>query len=101
MSKSYEIRTLKDIYDNVPTDRVDICFQEIHSAIRSAMLTRDLIKDMMAAEGEAVEDINSIMVYPEVTTWVDDDKGEVGFTLNSAENQESLLSVNVKKEGAE
>lgn len=98
MSKSYEIRTLKDIYDNVPTDRIDVCFQEIHSAIRSAMLTRDLIKDLMIADGCDVADINSLMVYPKVTEWVDDDKGEVGFTLNSAETQETLLSVNVKKE---
>ena len=99
MSKSYEIRTLKDIYDNVPTNRVDICFEEIHSAIRSAMLIRDLIRDVMEAEGEACEDINQIMVYPEVTRWVDDELGDVGFTLNSAETQETLLSVNIKKEG--
>lgn len=46
MSKSYDIRTLKDIYDKIPTEKIDLFFEEIHSTIRSAMITRDLIKEV-------------------------------------------------------
>lgn len=37
------------------------------------------------------------MVYPEVTTWVDDDKGDVGFVLNKSDDSEALLEVKIRK----
>lgn len=98
MSNEYEIKSLKDIYDKIPVDRVELCFDELKTVIKNAMITRDLIKELMIASGESVEDINTIMVYPEITIWTDDGESNLGFTLNDANSGDQLLSVMVKKE---
>ncbi len=75
MTEKYELSTIKDIFDNVPTDRVDTCLSEIGAAIKQAQSIRETLKD--AAGFMTGNRDNSQAFWPEPCTWIDDNKGDV------------------------
>ncbi|MCP5008831.1 MAG: hypothetical protein GY942_02505 [Aestuariibacter sp.] len=79
MTTEYELSSIKDVFDNVPTDKVDICLAELAAGIKQAQTVRDVLKDFAGAVTGDRE--HSQALWPETCTWIDDDKGEI--TINT------------------
>jgi hypothetical protein len=75
----YELSTIKDIFDKVPTDRIDVCLSEIGEGIKKAQNIRNAMKDIAFSLTGNSE--NSQAIWPDVSTWIDDGKGDV--TVNT------------------
>ncbi len=79
MTKIYELCTIEDIFNNVPTDKVDTCLAELGAAIKQAQGVRDSLKDIVGVLTGDRD--NSQSFWPDSCTWTDDDKGNV--TVNT------------------
>lgn len=65
MGDSYTLVTIKDIYDKIPANRVDVCMAEITEAINKAKAAEKVMLNIALTE------------FPESITWHDDGKGDV------------------------
>lgn len=75
MTTEYELGTIKDIFDKVPTERVDVCLSELGEGIKRAQGMRDALEEVA---GVVTGDRgNAQAFWPETCTWTDDDKGEI------------------------
>ena len=79
MATKYELGSIKDIFDKVPTDRIDVCLSEIGEGIKQAQGVRDAMEGL--ADAVTGSRKNAQAMWPEICTWIDDDKGEV--TINT------------------
>lgn len=86
--KTYELKTIKDIFDKVPADRIEACLAEL----APAMAHQKAIAESMIMAGVPAE---SITVWPEVATWVDDNKGELqtNIMLSDGDKEEKLGTI--------
>ena len=76
MSNKYKLTTIKDIFDKVPTDRIDDCMSELTALIKESKAISDSINTVAdIADGEAVS------VFPESVTWVDDKKKNIDINV--------------------
>lgn len=89
----YELTTIKDIFDKVPTDRIGACMHELTAMLMQSAALRDIIKHAAAGEGVHADEAFS---FPELLTWTDDGKGNIDLTLSSTENDQELLTVRTK-----
>lgn len=80
----YELVTIKDIFEKVPADKIQICMAEIATGLSQAAAMRDLFKHVAehVSEQEGI-DGTAIVKCPDVFTWVDDGKGEVDVTFTA------------------
>lgn len=75
--KKYQIRTIADIFNTVPADKVKLCMAEIAEGIALASESCNLARLL---QPELVGKSNAeIMQWAEMTEWIDDGKGECGF----------------------
>lgn len=78
--KEYKLTTIKDIFDQVPIDRLDTLFAELKQVMEQCALVR----------GSSV--VNHV-VFPESITWVDDGKGEVEVRIHTLGKDEFVGSI--------
>lgn len=81
MTKEYELRTLKDVFDKLPADRIPVCLIEI----AHVMSTAKALIETSGQEGQ--------VHFPDVTVWKDDGKGETGFVLAVEGTDEKVATV--------
>lgn len=93
---TYKIKTLADIFNQVPTDKIELCMEEISRSMRLAAETCDLIRTQEGCENLDNQDI---VQWPEFTEWIDDDRGEIGF--NAYDKEGNTLKVRITKETEE
>ena len=91
--KSYDISTLRDIFEKVPTDRVPALMREMEVMIIQAQAMRDLVRSVSDDGEVGIE-------WPGVVVWTDDEKHTIdlhvvpesgsdeGFTLRTQLNPE-------------
>ena len=75
MSNKYELKTLKDIFDKVPADRLDVCMQELCQGIKQAQAARQRMEVVAQMLGGGKDNVSAF--WPETSTWVDDGLGNV------------------------
>lgn len=103
MNKSYEISTIKDVFNKVPTDRIRDCLNELGVLLSQAAAMRDMIKSVADATGVEYTD-DQIAQLPDVFTWEDDGKGELSLNIGSRDEHgefTSLASINTVLESKE
>lgn len=93
MEKKYELRTIKDIFDKVPADRIEDCLAELTVIMVQA-------KHLEAAMCEAAGAVtgnkpDKAFEWPETSTWIDDGKGELTARVVTKDNEE-ILKVKTK-----
>ncbi len=78
MAEKYDISTIKDVFEKVPTERVEPCMRELTA----------LILEVKAHQGSAAQAAKRLdprasaqVKFPEVVTWVDDGAGMVDVTF--------------------
>ena len=75
METKYELTTIKDIFDKIPSDKIEACMKELTEAMIQAAIMRDISNAAVAGMG------NVTVEWPVPVTWIDDDKGEVDVTF--------------------
>ena len=81
----YQLTTIKDIFDNVPSDKVELCLKELAVGIVQAQQMNELICETAGIlHGEKPE---NAVEWPETCTWTDDDKGEIDLSFVSEEGE--------------
>lgn len=91
----YEFTTIKDIFENVPTDKVEQCLKELGIAMTQAKTMNDMLCETVGAlVGEKPD---GAVEWPDTCTWVDDDKGEIdlNFGLPDDDNIQIKTKVSV------
>lgn len=78
--KKYKLTTIKDIFDQVPVDRLDVLFSEL----KALMLHCDFVRGL--EEVKYTE-------FPKSITWVDDGKGEVEVRVHTLDKDEFVGSI--------
>lgn len=72
MSKTYELRTLKDIFDTVPPDKWELLFSELLAMFKEADGQRKLFQDLSEIVGVSPDTV----YIDELIVWKDDGKTE-------------------------
>lgn len=98
MTNTYELSTFKDIFDNIPSDRVKDCLGEIADIIIQAQNMRNVFLTCAESLGAELDEYTtkSAMEFPQTFVWTDDGKGDLEFTIKNGE--ETLLKYHYKKE---
>ena len=86
---SYQLATIKDIFDKVPSDRIRDCMEELGVLLSQAAATRDLFVACAEEIGLPLESAQPKL--PEYFTWVDDGKGDLSLRVvtNAADGTEA------------
>lgn len=82
--KSYELTTINDIL-KVPADKIMECMMELGAGFMAMKL---LLQENPDAE----------YALPDTHTWIDDNKGDVGFNLINIKTDEKMAEVRVLPE---
>lgn len=81
-SISYELTTIRDIFEKVPTDRIQDCCRELGTMLAQSKALSDLLE----AAGESLDQPAELvrLKMPDTVTWTDDGKGELTTTVHCA-----------------
>lgn len=82
MTKSYKLKTIKDIFDKVPIDRISHLFVEL----RELMMISDIVR---SSEGVEVS-------FPEEIIWNDDGKGDVVVEVITENSSDHVCTIKSK-----
>jgi hypothetical protein len=93
METKYQLSTIKDIFDKVPLERIDVCLSELATMIKQTKALNETLKATAGAMGIKVDDA---IEFPEVCTWIDDGKGEVTLHLTAEHNSDLIATVTTK-----
>lgn len=85
MSKSYTIRTIKDIFDQIPDEALDTFLREFAALVRQA---KGLDRLFVACAGEG-----AAMKFPESIEWIDDSKGTITLNVVPPDGDEVLMTM--------
>ena len=85
----YELKTLKDVFDKVPADRISDCLKELGIAMLQARAMLNVMN--CVAEGNA-----PVFEWPDFVEWNDDDKHEIGLSFYSTKNEKEVLRIEAK-----
>ena len=90
MPTEYKLTTLRDVYERVPQDKIEICMREI----AQGMLQARGVQSILTAAAEAMEPGTEAKVeWPAECTWIDDDTGTVGVQVVDDVSDEPLLTL--------
>lgn len=76
MSNTYQLITIKDIFDKVPPDRIETCMREIATAM---LYTKEIGEFMGASLG-----------WKEPCEWIDDGKEDQTIVINDQHGDHAL-----------
>ncbi|GEM_PF-3372356 len=98
---TYELRTLNDIFEKVPADRIQDCCRELGIGLAQMKATLELFLAGAEALGISPEALGFQM--PDHHTWVDDGMGDISVKVHAASDPEGerlpLFEINTKLEG--
>lgn len=97
MATEYKLRTIKDIFDNVPPDRIDDCLKELRQILVVASNTAEMIR--LCGEGEAGFEHKPFFypfIFPDEIVWIDDGLGKVGASF-SVKGEKPFMRLEIKK----
>lgn len=90
-AQQYELRTIKDIFELVPSDRINDCCKELGQMLTQARYQLDLVGAAAVALGEEL-DMAAAFTFPDSVTWADDGKGEIKTRMVDGDGAQ-LLSI--------
>ena len=87
----YKIKTVKDLFDKIPADKIDQCIDELKKLIVQTQFVRDLSSTMAPSMG-----LKGAIEFPDEVTWVDDSKGEVTMNIHTVFGDEKIHTATFK-----
>lgn len=88
MTNTYELSTIRDIFDKVPSDRIQDCCRELGTLLAQSKALAELVR--VTADTMGIDENEPLMKMPESFTWVDDGKGEIVTRVCSGEDNELM-----------
>jgi hypothetical protein len=88
MSKTYELTTIRDIYEKVPLDRIKDCCLELGEVLTQSRALTDAAKGVADLMG-----VDPAIQFPDPLVWVDDGEGHIQTTISSLEEGGPAVSV--------
>lgn len=89
----YKIKSFQDVIDQVPTERIALCMQEIAQGMIQTKATLEAAIELIKASGvKPPENLQSLCKWPDEIEWIDDGKEEV-ITRLHAESGQPLATV--------
>jgi len=95
MNKTYQIKTLSDIW-NLPSIReMEACLSEIAAAMLYARMIEEKARELMIKDGASREDAlaASSAIWPVAINWEDDGKGEVGVKFSDPDGSHTTVAM--------
>ena len=92
MATTYELMTLRDVYEKVPRDKLALCLREIAEGMEQAKALEELVSVSAAAEGAS-----AATIWPESCTWIDDGKEDKTITVTDASTGDEVFTLEVLK----
>lgn len=89
----YQLTTLKDVFDKVPTDKIKVCLSELAIAMRQAKAMAELLGATTSAL--AGQEAVCAVQWPETSTWIDDGEGTLDLKF-LGEDGEGLFDYTVQ-----
>lgn len=89
---TYELKTIKDIFEKIPEDRIEDCMAELTVLILQAKRVHNLFLGMV----KNITDKDTILKFPEFVEWIDDKKGDI--TIGIRNKVERIMSFGYKME---
>lgn len=88
----YEIRTIKDIFEKVPADRIKDCCAELGILLTQAKFQLELVE--AASEALGVPLAEGAFAFPDSIVWIDDGSREIttGMVDNEGNHLISITS---------
>lgn len=91
--KTYRFSTFQEMFDIVPSDRIQDCLDELGTALATAKASTELIA--ATAQALSKEPLPKMEVkLPEFLEWIDDHKQEIESTINLNGNDLFTVKVN-------
>lgn len=88
MPKKYKLRTIKDVFELIPADKIALCMSEIARGMEYAKRVNALID--ATAPGSAG-------IWPDECEWIDDGEGSITLNYMAHETAKPVMSFVVKK----
>ena len=92
METTYELMTLRDVYEKVPRDKLALCMREIAEGMEHVKELEELVSVSAAAEGASAETI-----WPISCTWIDDGTESKTITVTDAATGDEVFTLEVLK----
>lgn len=82
MSNTYELASIKDIFDRVPSDRIQDCCRELGLMLAQAKVMQENAVGFLGLLGVEASD-DALVRIPDTFRWVDDGKGDVTIKVGA------------------
>lgn len=94
MNNTYELTTIKDIFDKVPADRIETCMAELAVLLRQSAVLRDQVLILANSEGMDIS-ASEVVKIQDVFNWVDDGLGDITLNVETS-GGEHLFGLSTK-----
>lgn len=74
---TYKLRTLRDVFDTIPTDRIQLCMREIADGFIRAKQVCEVLNAAAEALGEPAPEFR----LPDELEWIDNDEGVITVNI--------------------
>ena len=85
--KEYQLTTIKDIFEKIPSDRIDTLMAELTIVVKRAQsingIMQTISKNVVGKEGRSI--------FPDTITWKDDGNGSI--KINILVNDTPIMTV--------
>ena len=92
MATTYELMTLRDVYEKVPRDKLSLCLREIAEGMEQAKELEELVSVSAAAEGAI-----AATIWPTSCQWIDDGEEAITITVVDAATDDEVFKLEVLK----
>ena len=93
--KTYQLKSITDIFNLPSVDHIERCLSELKKIIVAAKATEELA--CAVAEIQGIPENQARFIWPDSLDWVDDGKGELGFSCEDT-NGTKLFELEIRKD---
>lgn len=94
MATEYQLTTLRDVFEQVPADKIELCMREI----AQGMVQARALHEILAATAEALTPGQKAgLEWPIKCTWIDDNKGTVTVQGVTDDSEEPLFTLESRR----
>ena len=86
MSKTYMLRTLADVFDQVPRDRIETCMAELAKGMKYAKS----LEELLCATATELGGGKMALQWPETCPWTDDDAQKITIEVHDSDGIQLL-----------
>lgn len=92
MPTTYKLSTIRDIFEQIPSDRVEACLTEMIVIIKQA----HAIRDLMNAAGKA-EGVDLGWRFQDPLQWIDDGRADISIRVHDGKSEEPVMTFDTRR----